>query len=94
MLTFHSDPISDNPPINLSLEPEAKHQPRLGFEFRPLPINGVFLFIDKEVSRCAQFVYLYLLNERNGYKHGVQTYKIRIPGALKTSPVCLQYEIY
>ena len=78
MLTFHSDPISDNPPINLSLEPEAKHPPRLGFEFRPLPINGVFLFMDKEVSRCAQFVYLYLLNERNGYKHGVQTYKIRM----------------
>ena len=72
MLTFHSDPISDNQPINL--EPEEKHQPRLGFEFRPIQLNLAVKLAHVNTSSTAQLIYLYLVDLRNGYKSGICTF--------------------
>ncbi|MCZ6678504.1 MAG: hypothetical protein O7E52_14805, partial [Candidatus Poribacteria bacterium] len=74
MLTFHSDPISDNQPTNLSQETEEKHQPRLGFEFRPIQLNLAVKLAHVNTSSTAQLIYLYLVDLRNGYKSGICTF--------------------
>jgi hypothetical protein len=74
MLTFHSDPISDNQPTHLSPEPEEKHQLRLGFEFRPIQLNLAVKLAHVNTSSTAQLIYLYLVDLRNGYKSGICTF--------------------
>lgn len=53
-------------------------QSALGFEFRPLMRHGGLLLKDKDVSKRGIFLYLHLLDLRNGYPTGVQTRRVTI----------------